>query len=196
MTSLKFRSLFTKTLCLLFVCGITLHGNAQKKINSKKKPEAKVFKIDSSKVRTLHRTVKAFYEVISAEKKEERNWKLFKFLFYPNAKLIPSGYDEDGNYKAKYLSPDEYIKNSNKWLKINGFIEREIHRNVNTFGNIAQVFTTYQCFHSEKDKKPFMRGINSIQLINDGKRWWIMNVYWAQETEKHKIPKAYLPRKK
>jgi hypothetical protein len=28
--------------------------------------------------------------------------------------------------------------------------------------------------------EPFMRGINSIQLFNDGKRWWIVNIYWQQ----------------
>jgi len=29
-----------------------------------------------------------------------------------------------------------------------------------------------------------MRGIKSIQLFNDGKRWWIVNIYWTQETTK------------
>jgi hypothetical protein len=176
----------------LFICSVKAQKHHKSKQNSKQE-----FRIDSSKVKTLHKTVKALYEVISAEKKESRNWKQFKFLFYPGAKIIPSGFNtEEGVYKAKFLTPDEYIKNSDKWLKINGFIENEIYRNVNTFGNIAHVFTTFQCFHSKTDPKPFMRGINSIQLINDGKRWWILNLYWAQETKQHPIPKAYLPRKK
>jgi hypothetical protein len=38
-----------------------------------------------------------------------------------------------------------------------------------------------------------MRGINSIQLFNDGKRWWIVNVYWSQETKRNLIPQEYLP---
>ncbi len=186
-----------KLLPFLCLCFIFVSVTAQKKNKTTLQPTKKEFKIDSSKVKTLHKTVKALYEVLSAEKKEERNWKQFKFLFYPDAKIIPSGYNtEDRVYKAKYLTPDAYIKSSEKWLHINGFIEHEIHRDVNTFGNIAHVFTTYQCFHAKTDKTPFMRGINSIQLINDGKRWWILNLYWAQETKKHPIPKAYLPRKK
>jgi hypothetical protein len=40
-----------------------------------------------------------------------------------------------------------------------------------------------------------MRGINSIQLLNDGKRWWIVNIYWTQENEEHPIPERYLPTK-
>ena len=42
------------------------------------------------------------------------------------------------------------------------------------------------------DEKPFARGINSIQLLNDGNRWWIMNIYWSSETEANPIPDKYL----
>ena len=185
-----------KHLILLALCCFTITLQAQKKADKSKQTKTQEFVIDSSKVRTLHKTVKALYEVISAEKEQNRNWKQFKYLFYPNAKLIASGLNQDDEYKAKYLTPDEYIKNSEKWLKMNGFIEQEIHRTANTFGNIAHVFSTYQCFHSKDDKAPFMRGINSIQLINDGNRWWIVNLFWTQETEEQPIPKAYLPRKK
>ena len=66
---------------------------------------------------------------------------------------------------------------------------------VDTFGNITQVFSTYESYRSKKDKDPFMRGINSIQLLNDGNRWWIINIYWVQESEENPIPKQYLPNK-
>ncbi|MGK0428346.1 MAG: hypothetical protein ACJAUR_002467 [Ulvibacter sp.] len=38
-----------------------------------------------------------------------------------------------------------------------------------------------------------MRGINSIQLLDDGNRWWIVNIYWTQESEENPIPNEYLP---
>jgi hypothetical protein len=41
-----------------------------------------------------------------------------------------------------------------------------------------------------------MRGINSIQLLNDGKRWWIMTIYWQGETPETPLPKEYLKSKK
>jgi len=146
------------------------------------------------KVTTLDSTLETLYSVISGEKGEERNWELFKFLFKPEAKLIPSGKNRQGTFGVRYLSPDEYIKSSGKWLVENGFFEKEIHRTTNTFGNITQVFSTYESFKSKTDKKPFMRGINSIQLLNDGKRWWVINIYWTQETEETPIPKEYLPK--
>jgi hypothetical protein len=37
-----------------------------------------------------------------------------------------------------------------------------------------------------------MRGINSIQLFNDGKRWWILSIYWQHESKQHPLPKEYL----
>lgn len=38
-----------------------------------------------------------------------------------------------------------------------------------------------------------MRGINSIQLFDDGNRWWIVSVYWQAETPDLPLPSAYLP---
>ena len=145
------------------------------------------------KVQTLDSTLETLYAVISGEKGEARNWELMRFLFHPDAKLIPTGKNKEGLYNARFMTSDDYIKNNGNWLIENGFFEKEIHRTVNTFGSITQVFSTYESFHSESDSNPFMRGINSIQLLNDGSRWWIINIYWQQETEDNPIPDMYLP---
>lgn len=144
-----------------------------------------------SKVQTLDGTINSLYSVISGEKEEKRDWDFFKFLFKPGAKLIPSA-KKDSLYVARYLSPDDYINSSGKWLLENGFIEKEISRKVEQFGNIAHVFSTYEAYNSESDKQPFMRGINSIQLLYDNYRWWIVNVYWMQESPENPIPSEYL----
>lgn len=144
------------------------------------------------KVQTLDSTIETLYSVISGEKGEARNWDLFKYLFTEDAKLIPSGKGADGIYKVRYLSPNDYIASSGKWLVENGFFEKEIGRKIDTFGAISQVFSTYESFKSQKDTMPFMRGINSIQLLNDGSRWWIVNIYWMQESEAFPIPEKYL----
>ncbi len=147
-----------------------------------------------NKVQTLNSTISTLYAVISGEKGQERDWELMKFLFHPEAKLIPSGKNKEGVYVARYMTPDDYIERNGKWLVDEGFFEKEIHRSVNTFGNITQVFSTYESYKSEADEMPFMRGINSIQLLNDGERWWILNIYWTQESQENPIPKEYLPK--
>ena len=176
-----------------FVCLIAINLQAQGDSTKKTKKEVIEQVIDSALVLTLDSTIKTLYGVISGEKGVKRNWKLFNFLFKPGAKLIPSWKERKGTYEVRYMKPADYIKNSGQWLVDNGFFEKEIHRKVNTFGNITQVFSTYESFKSESDEEPFMRGINSIQLLNDGERWWIVNIYWTQESYENPIPKEYLP---
>ncbi|UII81121.1 hypothetical protein [Flagellimonas sp. CMM7] len=146
------------------------------------------------KANTIDNVISTLYEVISGEKGEERNWELMRYIYHPNAKLVATGKNRQGNVGATYVTPQSYVENSGKWLIENGFFEEEIHRKVEVFGNIAQVFSTYQCFKSKKDTKPFMRGINGIQLLNTGDRWRIINIFWQQETDENPIPEAYLPK--
>ena len=148
----------------------------------------------ASKVKTLDSTIKTLYAVISGEKGATRDWELFTYLFKPEAKLIPTGTNKKGVHVARYMTPQEYINTSGKWLVDNGFFEKEIARSVHEFGNIAQVFTTYEAYRSEADEKPFMTGINSVQMLYDNNRWWIVNIYWQQASKKHPIPKAFLPK--
>ena len=147
----------------------------------------------AKKVKTLDSTLETLYAVISGEKGEARDWDLFRFLFHPDAKLIPSGKNREGKIGARFMTPDDYVNSSGNYLVENGFYEIELQREVDTFGNITQVFSTYESYRSKNDKEPFMRGINSIQLLNDGNRWWIINIYWVQESEANPIPKQYLP---
>jgi hypothetical protein len=74
-----------------------------------------------------------------------------------------------------------------------GFFEREIARRTDCFGNVCQVFSTYESRHAPTDAKPFERGINSIQLLRDGTRWWIASIAWDAERSDNPIPPQYLP---
>jgi hypothetical protein len=76
-----------------------------------------------------------------------------------------------------------------------GFFERELARRTDCFGNICQVFSTYESRHSPADATPFQRGINSIQLLRDGNRWWIASVVWDTERPDNPIPAPYSPAK-
>jgi hypothetical protein len=74
-----------------------------------------------------------------------------------------------------------------------GFFERETARRTDCFGNVCQVFSTYDSRHTLSDAAPFQRGINSIQLVRDGKRWWIASVAWDVERPDNPIPAQYQP---
>ena len=53
------------------------------------------------------------------------------------------------------------------------------------------MFSTYESRHA-KGEKPFARGINSIQVFNDGQRWWVLNILWESESEQNPLPERML----
>jgi hypothetical protein len=72
----------------------------------------------------------------------------------------------------------------------NGFFEKPIVNRIQTYGNIAQVFSSYESRHAAGDA-PFARGINSIQLLNDGRRWWVVSILWDSERPDNPPPAEY-----
>ena len=99
---------------------------------------------------------------------------------------------ENVDLAPQILDIEGFIARVEPFFEENGFYEKEIARRTEQFGNIAHVWSIYESRHKEDDPEPFMRGINSIQLFNDGKRWWIVNIYWQQENAQNPIPEKYL----
>jgi hypothetical protein len=133
----------------------------------------------------------ALYDVISGPPTQKRDWTRMKSLFVPDARLIPAGMHPDGKIGVHLLSVDEYINRAEPFMAKEGFFENEVARRTEQFGNIAHIWSTYESRHT-KGEKPFARGINSIQLVNDGQRWWVVNIFWQGESPEHPLPEKYL----
>ena len=134
--------------------------------------------------------VAALYDSISGPA-GDRDWVRFRALFIPEAQLIASFKKKDGTMGYKAMTAQSYADGAGKYFKEHGFFEREVSRKVETFGSITHIFSTYES-RETADGKPFERGINSIQLWNDGTRWWVVDVYWTGETPENPIPERYL----
>ena len=147
---------------------------------------------DPKDVSSVDGIIAALYDVISGPAGQVRNWDRMRTLFIPEARLIPTGRRPDGTGARRVLSVEDYVKSSGPSLEKNGFFEIEIGRKMEQFGGVVHVFSTYESKRALSDEKPFMRGINSIQLWNDGKRWWIVNIFWQSETAEFPIPEKYL----
>ena len=144
-------------------------------------------------VRSIEAILAATYDVISGPAGKKRDWDRFRSLFYPGARLIPTGKrPNETEVGARVLSPDDYVERSAPFLEKEGFFERGVSNKIEKFGNIAQVFSTYESRHNAGDAQPFQRGINSFQLVNDGKRWWIITIMWEAESLENPIPQEYL----
>lgn len=143
---------------------------------------------------SLDSIISNLYSSISGDTTMVRNTEFIKSLFYKDARLIYFNNDKV-NPKLWTKSIDEYLRDVAEYFKKNNFYEREIFRKTDTFGPITQVFSTYESSESDDKKvKPFAKGINSIQLLNDGKRWWVISLYWADDKNTEPIPKEFLPK--
>ena len=143
-------------------------------------------------VASIDSIIAAVYDVISGSAGKKRDWDRMRSLFVQGARLIPTGSRPNGSYGSRVLTVEDYITRSAPFLEKEGFFEKESARKTEMFGHIAHVFSTYESRHTADDAKPFQRGINSFQLMNDGTRWWIVTIFWQGEDEKNPIPEKYL----
>lgn len=142
-------------------------------------------------VESIDGIVAALYDVISGPAGKERDWNRMRSLFVADGTLravVP----KDGAFVIRTMTVDDYITRNSPHFASNGFFESEVARTTEVFGQVAQVFSTYQSKHASSDAQPFARGINSIQLYNDGKRWHIVSVLWRGEDANLKLPERYL----
>ncbi len=157
------------------------------------KSELPVYEANPADVSSMDAIIKALYDVISGEAGKKRDWNRFRSLFYAGARMIPTGKNpKTGKGGGRVSTLDEYIEGSSPFMEKQGFFEREIARRTETFRTITHVFSTYESKHKQTDEKPFARGVNSIQLLNDGKRWWILTVAWSAESPDEPLPEKYL----
>jgi len=148
-----------------------------------------------SDVRSIDAIIAAAYDVISGPAGQKRNWERERSLFISGARLIPTSVDagrNDVDLAPQILDIESYIARVEAYFATTGFYEKEVARKVEQFGRIAHVWSTYESRRDPSDARPFMRGINSIQLFNDGKRWWIVSIYWQHEGADDPIPSKYL----
>jgi hypothetical protein len=146
-------------------------------------------------VKSPEAILNAVYSVISGPKGQQRDWDRMRSLFIPDARLIPAvASPTSGHADAVVLTIDGYIARSQGRMTANGFFEHSIHNEMEQFGNIVQIWSTYESRHSLEDPAPFARGINSFQLLKDGDRYWVVNIFWDSESAANPIPAKYLPK--
>jgi len=135
-------------------------------------------------VNSLDSILLAVYNVISGPA-GTRDWDRFRSLFTPGARLTSAQKNKDGSIFLEDV--EGYVQGAGNYFKAHGFYENAIVNRVHKFGNIAQVFSSYES-RNAPNEKPFARGVNSIQLFNDGTRWWVVSILWDEETPANQLP--------
>lgn len=145
-------------------------------------------------VTTLDGIITALYDSISGPAGFERDAARFRSLFLEEgARLIRTAVGEEGSASALVMGVDEYLRAAGDYFRTHGFYEREIARRVERFGHITHALSTYDSRHDAADPEPFARGVNSIQLFHDGRRYRVVTIFWDFERPDNPVPEEYLP---
>lgn len=143
-------------------------------------------------VATIDGIMKAFYGVISGPAGQPRQWSRDRTLYISDIRFVAMSEDKSGKPRPQIASHQQFVDASNPELVKEGFYESEIHRVTQRFGNIAHVFSTYES-RTKAGGPLIARGINSIELFYDGKRWWVASNIWDDERPDNPLPAEYLP---
>lgn len=143
-------------------------------------------------VSSVDAIIKAFYEAPAGGPGQARDWDRYLSLFVPDARLIAARPGAEGAAGAMFLPAPDYVEANKNYFEKGGFWDKEVGRRVESFGNMVQVWSTYESRHKSADSAPYLRGINSIQLLKDGSRYWIVNVFWDFERPDNPLPAKYI----
>ncbi|TCZ64592.1 DUF4440 domain-containing protein [Flaviaesturariibacter aridisoli] len=139
-------------------------------------------------VESVDAILKATYAVISGPA-GARDWNRFNSLFLPEARMGASA--PGGRYQD--FTPAQYARMNAPAFEQQGFYEEELGRQVQQFGNVATVASSYQ-YRFTPGGKVEQRGVNYLTLVKSNGRWWIANLSWQDEEGGLTLPKELLPK--
>ena len=136
-------------------------------------------------VKSIDAIMHAIYDVISGPAGTDRDWNRFRSLFIPGGRLTSAQKNQDGSFFVEDV--EGYARGAGTYFKTHAFYERAMVNRVERFGNMGQVFSSYES-RNALNEKPFARGVNSIQIFFDGSRWWVVSILWDEETPSNPLP--------
>ena len=141
---------------------------------------------------TVDHLVASLYDVISGPP-GQRDWPRFRSLFLPDGRLAAIRPEKPGSKgDVVYVTPDMYAERDDPYFKAHGFFERSIANRVEVFGNLVQVWSTYESRNAKTDAKPFARGVNAFQIVHARGRYWIASILYDEERPGLTLPEKYL----
>jgi hypothetical protein len=138
---------------------------------------------------TLDQLIKALDAAVSGPADKDR--ACFRDVMLPDARLMPIVKNADGSFAPRILTVDGWIDAVRK-RGSSVFYERQVKVITETYGHMAHLWSTYET-RTTPDGKPEVRGINSIQAVNDGQRWRVISIEWQAETPAEPVPAKYMP---
>lgn len=142
---------------------------------------------DPDDVATIDGLIKAYYESVSGHP-GSRDGERMLSLFIEGGK-ISVGYAGD---EPTHELAEEYLRTERFLTLTEDFFEREISRDTQRFGNMANVISTYGISDAMENTDYTARGVTVFQLVRHNDRWWILSTMWQRESPEFPLPAGLL----
>ncbi len=138
-------------------------------------------------VKSPQAIIAALSSSISGEAGAARKWDRFRSLFVPGAgRLVVTRVPKSGPADVTVLSMEDYITRASSNAG-QSFYEIPILYQVESFGRMTHVYESYGLHHTRTDD-PYVQGVNSFELLFDGTRYYVLQVYWDTERADNPLP--------
>lgn len=152
-------------------------------------PETKAQATACLPTATLEDLTKALDEAVSGPGNKDR--ACLRELMLPDARLTPIIKTPDGAFSPRMLTVEDWIDAVAKRGSA-AFYERQVKVITESYGHFAHLWSTYE-IRETPDGKATVVGVNSVQAVNDGKRWRVLSVLWEPDTTAGPLPEKYKP---
>lgn len=164
-------------LCLLLATSLVLAPmSAPAQEDTREWPEA-----SPADVKSPEAIIEAAFEAISDE-----DWDRFRSLHHPNFQSVFIV----GPGRQEFDTRSESIEALRKALADRDIDQRPVHIIKERYGDMAHVLVTFETRNASSGEL-VGRGVDSIQVLYDGTRWWILSVMSHPEREETPIPERY-----
>lgn len=146
------------------------------------RPEAK-----PEDVSTIDGLITAYYEGVSGPP-GKRDGERILSLFIPGGKIKINvdGEEPTHQFAEEYLRTESFLTISTD------FYEREIGRQTQRFGYMANVLSAYGISDAWENEEYTARGVTAFELVYANERWWILSTMWQREAPDLPIPPELL----
>lgn len=134
-------------------------------------------------VATIDGVMKAYYESVSGHP-GKRDGERMLSLFIPDGKIK---IDTEGDIPTHQLAKD-YLRTESFLTISTDFFEREISRDMQQFGYMVNILSTYGISDAMENENYTARGVTAFELVKTGDRWWILSTMWQRESEELPLP--------
>jgi hypothetical protein len=112
---------------------------------------------------------------------------VFALFFFPRRCIGEGGNAPGGEQHITFQSVNDWIL-SVRDLRPRVSVHETVYKmHVEQFGSIASAFYSHNSETTEQ-RRTDIRRVNSCQMLNDGKRWWIASVVWNVSPKNWDLP--------